>query len=251
MPTAPLPNLRKGPVRLSLNCPDPRTTFDRHLRAAGPRLSVIVGIPMRTAIIRAIAVVVPIVVPALQRCTYARTVRASTTIPPRARVPVWRRIVLSLLVSGFVLCLPGCSTGRSGGSHRDIPAAWAGVWWIESTERDCVSSEVIRTTAELDTLCAGGALGFWAGGAPDKLTGAVDDSTIDVAWRGEWWSSRLVWFAWSGAASITRNGDSMHGTIRHRRLPNEECHEIALVGSRRSPAPTPCASQPVRNRSSP
>jgi len=68
-------------------------------------------------------------------------------------------------------------TARAG-DEPTLPAAWQGVWSMESIDRICGDSTIIDQQTSVDTLCAGDP--FYAEEAQVSCTGTVDDQSADI-----------------------------------------------------------------------
>lgn len=161
---------------------------------------------------------------------------------PRAR---WWWALLPLSAFAF-LFPPGCGDDETGPSGPVVlPAAWAGVWEIETIERDCGSSVIDFQESETDTLCAGEEISF----APDdadslqvSCDGTVTDIAVDVTCTTSTTVEGVAYTVLVEVA-IDRNGDSMSGTVRYTVRAGDtvvECFEEELTGTRIGPAPDPC-----------
>lgn len=167
----------------------------------------------------------------------------------------WPKLLLvPALVILVISLVSGCGDDSSGPSDDSVtvPAAWAGVWDIESTERECDSSTIDFEETYTDTLCAGEELD-----TDDDLFmldcgGTATDTKIDVT------CTTTIPYE-GGTATLTvkivmnRTGDTMTATARFTVTVNGdvvECTENTLVGTRIAPAPDPCVSSsgvpPVR-----
>ncbi len=170
-----------------------------------------------------------------------------------SRVPRSRRwfalLPLSALAVALALVLvPGCGdddegTGPSG--PVVLPAAWAGIWEIETIEHDCGSDVIDHQATVVDTLCAGEEISF----APDdedslavSCEGSVTDTAVQVTCtsslelEGETYSITIE-------VTINRSGDTMTGTVRFTVRQGDttvECFEEEMTGTRLGPAPVPC-----------
>ena len=134
-----------------------------------------------------------------------------------------------------------------------IPAAWAGVWDIRDTTRNC-GGPVTETDAGLDTLCTGASVFESPDGAPVSFdcTGTITDTVVDVDCTASFEVSPDCLATFTVALDATRTGDSYTaiqtmsitysgGGLGCDLIP-DTCTTTATTGTRIGPEPAECAT---------
>ena len=166
---------------------------------------------------------------------------------PRARV--WAAV---FVLAGFVSV--GCGGGDDSsalpipGGGLEVPAAWAGIWSIQTIMRDCDTHEVLSDTTEADTLCAGDDVSsFEDDAAGATCAGTVTDTAIDVTCTSTF-AFNYVTFSATFTLDATRTGDSFQGSGRATVTQAGfvvECFDVELLATRTGAAPADCDGTPA------
>ena len=153
-----------------------------------------------------------------------------------------------VLVLGVTLFSPGCGDDDDddgdGGGNSEVPEAWGGVWSITTTNKDCVTHEVIDTDTSDEVFCPGEPITFDEGGEEITCDGTVTDTTIDVTCTNTF-TIEGVEYVVTVTLQATRTGDTFVGT-GHLTVTSGgdqiSCQDFDLEASRTGPAPSDCAS---------
>ena len=91
----------------------------------------------------------------------------------------------------------------------DWPASWQGIWDFDYTQKDCVTSTVIDSYSERDTLCEGSAVSD-----PGQIcSGTINDTSVNV----ECSQSGEVFTGCTLTVTVTiqgtKNGNTIQGAI--------------------------------------
>ena len=134
------------------------------------------------------------------------------------------------------------------GGGFSIPGDWAGIWMYTNQTKDCVTGNIINSSAYADTICAGEII--VPGGGFYECTGGYDGTT----YTADCVSSQIVFEGCRADYHLvqtgTRNGDTYSLTARSTTtfvgetcgsLP-DQCFDFVTTGTRIGPAPNPCGT---------
>lgn len=168
------------------------------------------------------------------------------------RLRTWAALLVLAGFAGFVAI--GCggdddpAAPGGGNPELDLPAAWAGIWSVQTITRDCETHEVLSDDTEADTLCAGEDVSsFEEEAAGAVCEGTVTDTAIDVSCTSTF-TFESVTFTAAFTLDATRNGDSFQGSGRATVMQAGfvvECFDVELVATRTGPAPPDCDGTPA------
>ncbi|HET9887551.1 MAG TPA: hypothetical protein VFR10_08560 [bacterium] len=129
-----------------------------------------------------------------------------------------------------------------------IPAAWAGIWNINTDNYECTLQFFLGSNADTDTLCTGDQVQD----DPSMVcSGTTTDTTVNISCSGqEEYSANCVGIL-TYTLEATRSGDTMTGTATfstdfepdecNEGLP-DFCFEQQITGTRVAPEPAECST---------
>ncbi|MFN8179823.1 MAG: hypothetical protein U0167_17970 [bacterium] len=158
---------------------------------------------------------------------------------------------LALLVAlawvGSAALCGGDDGASSGNGDGKFPAAWAGLWSIDSRIADCVSQAPVDSTqGQLQAFCTGKPLELDLGDLGTQLScnGTITDTDLDLTCTGTETTNVGVVDVDSGLRA-TRTGDRFTGT-GHMTLKQTGvvlgCFNVSVSGTRVGPVGTRCDS---------
>lgn len=166
-----------------------------------------------------------------------------------------------LLTAVMVIPAPARAADPASGRHLfstlvadpGFSAAWAGVWDLTITQKDCDTGDTLQIVAEQDTICTGNTINTDPGSFSITCDGTSDDTNFNVTCTG---SSEVITdciATFTYTVDGTRSGDNMSATSRITIVYSgtacsgiaDFCQDSVISGTRTGPEPPDCGLTPV------
>ena len=131
-----------------------------------------------------------------------------------------------------------------------FPAAWGGIWTIDTINRDCQTGGIVSSSSDPDTICAGDTFSQ-DGGFATTCNGTIDDTSVDVTCTGTFEVIPGCTGTLTYTVTATRSGNSFSGTgtttiVYTGPCPfPDECTNQTITGTRTGSEPPECGLTPV------